>query len=448
MRPVVLGNSTAAIAAIEAIHLQDPAISPILISDEALPPYTPMVLVSAAEGKISEGDLFFRDADVYRRNNVEAKLGKKALLVDSEKRIVTLEDGEAIPFSKLLIAAGAEPLLPPITGLLHARAVTIRRMADARLLKEKMRAAKSACIIGGGLIGMEAAQCLITNGIPTNVLELMPQILPAYFDPEAASIIQRAFEARGARFFLGSGDISIQSPKGSGGKRVRIGGQVALNADLIVAATGVSPRTNLVEGTKIKIGRGVLVDDSMETSVPGIYAAGDIAEAPDFFSGKNSLNPILPAAAEQGKVAGINMAGGQAKYEGNLKMNIFNFFGRVAFSVGDVEPVAGDDLIIIRRSSDEYGKIIMRRGKLMGCLFVNMGLEPGIIRAMMGSREDFSEHRARFADDLKVFSRVWMMKRRMEGIGHRRRFSSLGKRASVSESIPMPRGLAGPACEL
>jgi phenylglyoxylate dehydrogenase epsilon subunit len=413
MRPVIIGSSTAAIAAIEAIHLQNPEISPILISDESLPPYSPMALLPFAEKKIDENDLFFRDAEVYVRNNVEAKLGKKAVQIDVENRAVILEDGERVAFSNLLIAIGARPTLPHITGLHNAEVLTMRRLSDANFLQSKMSESKAACIIGAGLIGMEVAQCLLAHGILTSVIDLMPKVLNVYFDSDAASLIQCFFEARGARFYLGKNEISFESREGEEVTQVFINGEFAFNADLIIAATGVSPRLEIVEGSNIDVNEGILVDEKMETSIPGIYAAGDVTEAPDFFSDRKSLNRILPAAAEQGRIAGINMAGGDEQYSGNLKMNIFNFLGRRAFSIGTIEPEPGHQVIPIRQGIDQYGKILMNQGRLVGCVFVNMDLEPGIIKTMIESREVFSSTMERFSDDLRTFSRAWMIKRRM-----------------------------------
>jgi phenylglyoxylate dehydrogenase epsilon subunit len=275
-----------------------------------------------------------------------------------------------------------------------------------------MRKSKSACIIGAGLIGMEVAQSLLEQGIPTNVIELMPQILNVYFDTDAASLIQHFFEGRGARFYLGRNEISFRTLESAELTEVFINGELKISADLIVAATGVSPRLELIEGSKIEINKGIIVDERMETSIPGIYAAGDVTEAPDFFLNHNTLNRTLPSAAEQGRLAGTNMAGGDERYAGNLKMNIFNFFGRMAFSIGRFEPEPGDTVISTRQKIDEYGKIIMSEGKLVGCVFVNVDVEPGIIKAMVESREDFSANKSRCCDDLKTFSRVWMVKRR------------------------------------
>jgi phenylglyoxylate dehydrogenase epsilon subunit len=371
-----------------------------------------MALLPFAEKKIEDKDLFFRDSDVYERNNVETKLGKRAVRIDLESRSVILDDGESVPFSNLLIAVGARPTLPNIAGLQNAEVITLRRLSDADLLQSKMRKSKSACIIGAGLIGMEVAQCLLEQGIPTNVIELMPQILNVYFDTDAASLIQHFFEGRGARFYLGGNEISFRTRQNAELTEAFINGELEISADLIVAATGVSPRLELIEGSNIEINEGIVVDERMETSIPGIYAAGDVTEAPDFFLNHNTLNRTLPLAAEQGRLAGINMAGGDERYAGNLKMNIFNFFGRMAFSIGRFEPQPGDTVISIRQKIDEYGKIIMSGGKLVGCVFVNVDLEPGIIKAMVESREDFSANKSRFCDDLKTFSRVWMVKRR------------------------------------
>jgi phenylglyoxylate dehydrogenase epsilon subunit len=275
---------------------------------------------------------------------------------------------------------------------------------------------------------MEFAQALLAKGIATYIVEIQPQIIPASFDAVGALTIQGAFEKQGARFFLNARGLSFQSRNRSKVKQVRINGAAAFNADLIIWATGVSPRIDLVEGTPIRVKRGICVDKRMESSIPGIFAAGDVAEAADFFSGEQVLNPILPAAAAQGKVAGMNMIGQQGEFPGNLKMNIFAYFGRRAFSVGEIVATSEDEEVVIRHTAQEYGKILLRSGKLIGGLFVNMDLEPGIFREMVISRQDFSLLKQRFIDDIKIFSRIWMMQRRIESVGPRESVSKVGKR--------------------
>jgi len=434
LRPVIIGNSTAAIAAVEAIHQYAPEVSPVLIAQEALPPYSPTALIALAEGRIQEKELFFRDAGVYRRNHVEEKLGKRAMGIYPRERFVILENGEQIPFSKLLIAAGARPKRPEAPGLGDGEALTLRSIEDARRLAMRLKASREACIVGAGLIGMELAQAFLAKGMATKVVEIMPHIIPASFDRAAALIIQRVFEERGVRFFLNASDLSFQSRNQSGVKQVSVGGTSVGNADVILWTTGISPRIDLVGGTLIRVHRGIWVNQKMETSVAGIYAAGDIAEAPDFFSGEPAMNPILPAAAAQGRVAGMNMIGQEAEFPGNLKMNIFAYFGRVAFSVGEIVPSMGDEEVVIRHTAQEYGKILLRSGKLTGGVFVNLDVEPGIFRAMVASREDFSSSKRRFMEDIRSFSRVWMMRRRTEGVGPREGFSRTGRRVPGNDA--------------
>jgi phenylglyoxylate dehydrogenase epsilon subunit len=438
LRPVIIGNSTAAIAAAEAIHQYAPEISPILVAEENHLPYSPTSLIAYSEGRIGDKEIFFRDAGVYQRNHIEVNLGRRVVRVDPQKRRVTLEGGKHIAFSTLLIATGARPNLPLNSVLATGEALTLRNLRDARLLHQKLKTSKEACIVGAGLIGMEFAQALLARGISTNIVELQPQIIPSSFDAAAASMIQRSFEEQGVRFFLNANDLSFKSRKRSKVKQVCINGGVAFNTDLIIWTTGVSPRIDLVEGTSIQIKRGICVDKRMETSAPGIFAAGDVAEGLDFFSGRQILNPILPAAAAQGKVAGMNMIGQQIEFPGNLKMNIFPYFGKRAFSVGESAPTSEDEEIVIRHTPDEYGKILLRSGKLVGGQFVKMDLEPGIFREMVMSREDFSPFRQRFIEDIKIFPRIWMMRRRTEGVIPRASGSKVGKRILRKDEGELP----------
>lgn len=358
-----------------------------LITMEPFPPYSPTSLPYLISGRIKEAEITMVSDDYFHQMKAELVRGKRVEQIDIGKEEIIYDSKKREPYDSLLIATGSEPVLPPIPGLNDQQALHLRTLDDAKKLMAKIEGAQSVIILGAGLIGMHMAECLAVRGMKVMVVEMLPQILPAYFDGEASRMIQSVLEGHGVVFFTNhrASEVGWQN---SGAEVLLEGGEVIM-ADLLIIATGVKPRVTFLEGSGIKIHEGILVDGEMRTNISNVFAAGDVAEAKNFLTGEKGLNPILPNAVEQGKIAGSNMAGKQVEveYEGWLSMNTFNYFDHVAISVGKPNPSHGDQ---IRVEQDVnrciYKKIIYRDARLLGATFLDTDLHSGVLQYLIKKR--------------------------------------------------------------
>ena len=407
---VIVGNGSAALAALEAIHRTDPRLKSLVISAEDCPPYSPTALPYFFAGKIREQHLFLRDDSFYREKNAELVRGARVVRILLQDRRVVLEDGRDVGYDKLLIATGASPILPAIEGLNEVRHFVFRTLKDAKELLSYAEGRRKAVVLGGGLVGMETASGLIKKGLKVTVMEKEERVLPVYFDSEAADIIKGIYEENGVTLLTGETAVKV----GMDGERVIIrtlSGR-EIEAEIFVVAAGMAPSIEPVMDSGIACRRGILVDDTMRTNIEGVYAAGDVAEARSFFGPEKVLNAILPDAVEQGRVAGANIAGGDERYSGGLPLNIFSFFGNWAFSCG-LPLVEGKDYKVIKRSygyGGRYRRLVFKEGRLIGVALINDGVDPGILHSFIRKGTDLSELMDGLERDLINLSRYTMIR--------------------------------------
>jgi phenylglyoxylate dehydrogenase epsilon subunit len=237
-----------------------------------------------------------------------------------ERNAATLSDGVEIAYDKLLLATGASPAIPRIPGIEQVPYHVLRTLDDALKLKAAVAASRRAVVLGGGLVGMHAAENLVKAGADVTIVEMQPQVLGAYFDSVAASLIERAFVDNGARLLTGRRVVRLSL--GGAGVMVHLDDGQTLESDLLLTATGVKPDMGYLAGSSVAHDAGILVDDYMRTNVENVWAAGDCAQARDFFGERPVMNAILPDAAEQGRIAGMAMAGdpGVKAYAGGVPL--------------------------------------------------------------------------------------------------------------------------------
>jgi phenylglyoxylate dehydrogenase epsilon subunit len=329
--------------------------------------------------------------------------------VDAVAKRAKLSSGEEVAYAKLLLATGAAPILPPIPGLKDVRFYVLRTLADAIGLHQALPQTRQAVVLGAGLVGMHAAENLAKAGAQVTVVEMQPRVLAGYFDSEASAIIEAAFAAKGIKLMLGA-KVSRCETAGKA-TRVTTDGGATLDADLLLVAAGVAPVTDYLAGSNVAVDRGILVNDTMRTSVDTIWAAGDVAQAKGFYDGAKTLNGILPSAVEQGKIAGMAMAGDPAvkPWPGGVPLNTYTFFGQQAVSVG-----SQDEGEVVRKEADakHYLKIVMRDNRLTGIFGINVPFDPGVMWEIILRRIDLSSVREAFiAEPQKtartIMSRTW-----------------------------------------
>ncbi len=413
---LIAGSSHAALEAVKAIRMLDTEGSVTLVTRDARLPYSPTVLPYVVSGQSIPEKVQLRDEAYFDENDVTFIRGKALAKITPERNSVTLEDGGELAYEKLLLATGAYPAVPPVEGLDTVPYHVLRTMDDAVGLRDALGSASSAVVLGGGLIGMHAAENLTKAEIDVTIVEMRPQVLPAYFDARAAKLIERTFSDNGVGMHIG--DTVEAAAKKNGGISVTLDSGAGIEADLLLVCTGVIPAISYLEGSGIETDKGILVDDNMTSSVENIWAAGDVAQARDFYGGEKAIGGILPAAVEQGRVAGMAMIEDPAikPYPGGVPLNTYSFFGNQAVSVGasDETSLAGHVEVSLDFNEDDmfFQKTLLRDNKLVGISGINASFDPGIMWQLILLATDLGEVKADFIRSpmetgRDVMSRIW-----------------------------------------
>lgn len=410
---LIVGSSHAALEAITAIRMHDKDGSVTLVTRDPHLPYSPTVLPYVVSGRSAPENVYLRDAAFFEQNKVNYRPGVALKALHAARNVAELADGTEIGYAKVVLATGAAPAIPPIPGIDKVDYHVLRTLEDAKRLNIAMKQSKQAVVLGAGLVGMHAAENLVKAGANVTIVEMSAQLTSGYFDETAASLIEQAFTANGAKIRTSSRVTGLAA---DGDDIVlTLGDGSTLNADLLLVATGVRPELDYLKDSGVACDKGILVDDRMQTSVANVWAAGDCAQARGFFDEAQVMNAILPDAAVQGRIAGMAMAGdpGVADYAGGVPLNTYHFFGRHAISVGSSKvPEGGVERTRFDEASGRHLKLIMKDGRLLGIYGVNEFFDAGVMAQLIVRRTDLSAVQDRlFEQPLTVgrelMSQIW-----------------------------------------
>jgi NAD(P)H-nitrite reductase large subunit len=383
MKYVIIGNSAAGNAAARTIISKDQGGEILILSDERHASYYRPLIPNLIDETVKEEHLF-RD-ERSEPQGVEKRLGQRVKRVEPQEKRITLEGDEQISYERLLIATGSSALRPPVDGVDAEGVYTMRTLADASALKKAVKETDRAVIIGGGRVGMKTASALKNKGLDVTVVEKMNYVVPLQFDRVAGEISTEAVQEKGIELILGQGIRAIMKSNGQV-KGVELEDGRQLETQVAVMATGVSANTDLAQNAGIAVNQGILVDPYMRTSVPDIYAAGDVVEAPDIVTNQPIVSGLWTNAVEMGTIAGRNMTGEEEVYAGAFGvLNALELAHIPTVSVGLVDPSSGNDYEIHAvRHGDDYRKLVLREGVLVGALLVGniegAGVYTGLIK--------------------------------------------------------------------
>lgn len=388
MKYLIIGNSVAAVGAVEGIRRIDSESPVTMIADEPYPAYSRPLISYYLEDKVSENEMGYREADFYNKNRVNACFGVRATQIHPDIKQVCLDNGEMVSYDRLLIATGSRPVLPPLKGLgdLEKEGVFFfNRLDDVKALRSYLRTDFRVAVVGAGLTGLKAAEALVHKGMRVTVADIAPFPLSAILDEVGAAIVQRHLEKAGIEFRMGVPVVEIVGDNKVSGLALQDGSFVP--SDAVIIAAGVQPNLELVENTGISINRGILVDNYMRTSLPDIYAAGDVSEGWDLLLRKRRIIATLPNAYRQGEVAGQNMAGRQAAYAGGIPMNSVNFFGLPVVTAGLSNYGEGEHerLTIVGPDCSTYRSVTFQGNRLVGYICIGDINRTGILTALIRS---------------------------------------------------------------
>jgi len=398
---VIIGNSAAGIAAVEAIRKRDKESKVIIISDEDYPAYCRCLISYYLAGEVKEDKILYRPENFYRENNLELLLNKKVERVDPKKNRVILEDKNQFNFDSLLIATGASPKFPTTPGIKKRGVFGFRTIKDAKDISGLLPVAKTACVLGGGLIGLKAAYALKKRNLEVKVIIKSKQVLSQMLDFEAAQFVQRRLEENGMEIILGQ---DVTEVIGNGDiKAVKLDSGKAIGCSLIIVGKGVSANIDLVKDTEIKVNEGIIANNLLQTNISNIYTAGDVCESFDVTLGHLSVNALWPVAVEQGKIAGANMAQDNIHYEGSLGMNSIEFFGLPIISLGIYKVKEADSSVEEFKIRDDknnlYKKIILKDNIIQGAILIGEIKNSGIFLRLMREKIDVSTLKDRLLEE-------------------------------------------------
>lgn len=389
MSYVIIGNSTAAVGAIEGIRKYDTATPITVVSDESYHTYSRPLISYYLGGKVCEQNTIYRPMDFYQRNNVRAILGVRAESVDFNEKSVQLGNGEKLIYKKLLLATGGKPFIPPMKGLDKKNIFNFIKMDDAKAIEKVAVRGSRAVVVGASFSGLKAVEALVKRGVNVTVIDIMSRIMPRVLDDKAAEIALKTLENHDVKVLLNNTVDTILGEDTAAGVLLQDGTEIA--CDFVILAIGVRCNTDLVKDKGIKINRGIVVDEKMQTSIPDVYAAGDAAEGYNFIEEKMMEIAIIPNAYCQGETAGINMAGGDKSFHEGFIMNSMPLMDLPIISAGISEDREGIEIISqYLPEKDVYKKFYISGNRLVGYLLVNDVDRAGIYTEMIRGKSDIS----------------------------------------------------------
>jgi len=411
---VIIGNSAAGVAAAESIRKIDKKSKIIILTAEKYSNYSKPLITYFLSGKLDLEKIYFKDSGFYEKNDIDLRLDTRVLSIDPSGRTLVTDKNEVIAYYKLLIAGGGKPVIPEIkvidcNGNTEALKNTIcetggiftlTTLDDAINLKKYIdgNKIKEASILGGGLIGLKAAEAFLELGIKLNIIEFSGRVLSASFDKTASEIITSRIEETGSSILTNSTIDEIYTDESGRLFKYRLKNGKQLSCNLLVVAVGVFPDVSIIEGCagKVKADKGIVVDQFMKTTADNIYAAGDVIKSFDMLTGENRSIAIWPLAVRQGVIAGKNMAGIPVSYSGGFFMNSVEILGIPVISMGlsnadgnEIEEI--ETFKVYNLQKRIYRKIVIRNNKVIGAILAGAIERAGIYVGLISNKIDISD---------------------------------------------------------
>ncbi len=452
MHHVIIGAGPAGVVAAETLRKADPSAKITILAGENEPPYSRMTIPYKLKGIIGESGMYLRrDDDHYESLNIEVRrcVVEK---INPENRQLSLQDGSQLEYDKLLIATGATPLIPPIKGIDLPGVHTSWTMDDMRGIEQLAKEGAKVVQIGAGFIACTNMEGIVSRGVDLTVVEKEDRMVPRMMDEVAGNMIRDWCVNQGVDVLTGGTVIAVEESSGMPCRlRVRVreqnseapvsipevsekkgflvslanvlfgskpeevesiqpSNEKVLDADLVIVATGVRANTGFLEGTGIEVDQGILVNEKMETSVAGIFAAGDCAQGKDFSTGKKEVHAIQPVAVEHGQMAAQNMLGKGVASSGTLNMNVLDSVGLISSSYGLWMGVEGGDSgKVVDKELWRYINLQFDGNVLVGATTIGVyGQHIGAIRSLIQMRLDLGKWKESLVKNPSRITEAWL----------------------------------------
>ncbi|HLJ76179.1 MAG TPA: nitrite reductase large subunit NirB, partial [Acidobacteriaceae bacterium] len=385
---VLIGNGMAGIGCLEQILRHGQKFAMTVFGDEPHVNYNRILLSSVLAGEKCADDIVMNGLDWYQRHAITLRLGVRIVSIDKENRTVTGDDGSVTAFDKLIIATGSMPLIPPIEGTQRDGVFVFRTLDDTRALLERSRPGTKAAVIGGGLLGLEAARGLQVQGCDVSVIHLMPNLMERQLDSTGSALLKSQMERMGVQVLLSRSTASIRGNGRVEGLEFKDGS--GIDADLVVIAAGIRPNVQLAREAGLHVNRGIVVNDWLETSHPGIYAVGECAEHRGICYG------LVAPLIEQGKALAAAITGNPGQgFESAVPASKLKIMGVEVFSAGswDETAIGGEAIRCEDPSLGLYRKLVLKDNRLAGFILVGDTSDSPRYLDMLRSQRDLSDTR-------------------------------------------------------
>ncbi len=399
MHYVIIGAGPAAVAAAEKLRVLDEDGQITMVGSQPQQPYSRMAIPYYLTGKIEESGTYLRRSpNHFESHRIELVHGE-VTTVDAAGHKVMLNDGSAIDYDKLLIATGAEPIIPPVAGMDDPRVQQCWHLEDAERIIELAKPGARAVQVGAGFIGCIILESWVLREVDLTVVEMGPRMVPRMLGEKAGDLLKTWCESKGVTVHTGTTVESIESTQNE--LNVVLKNGESCPADVVIVSTGVKPNVGFLQDLDINIDQGIEVDEFMQTSVTDVYAAGDCAQGLDFSTGETAVHAVQPTATEHGRVAATNMATGNSlPYKGSLNMNILDTLGLVTSSFGAWEGVdASDSAEIYNPDNYQYINLQFKDDVLVGANTVGYHQHLGVLRGLIESRVPLGVWKERLKDN-------------------------------------------------
>lgn len=404
-RYVLIGAGPASVRAAETLRKADAACSITMIGQEKESPYSRMALPYYLSGMIEDTGTHLRKTEGHFEgmniNHVFAKVEK----IDSENHQVTIDSGDVYGYDKLMIATGSRPANCPFPGSDTAGVVNCWTLEDGRQILDSIKPGSKVALLGAGFVASIIIEAMLKKGVDLTVmLGRTGFMVSRMMDETAGKMIQSWCEAKGVDMILPSSIKSIEP-----GPALKRDDDSLTEFDLIIVATGVYSNIEFLEGSGIETDNGILVDAGLHTNVEDIYAAGDVAQGPDFSTGGNSVHAIQPTAVDHGRIAAVNMMGGNSTYKGSLSMNVLDTSGLVSTSFGSWGGVeGGESATLLDNENYKYIRLNFKDDLLVGAITVGRTDFIGVMRGLIQSEVPLGEWKEKLKEDPTLLMNAYL----------------------------------------
>jgi NAD(P)H-nitrite reductase large subunit len=408
MQHVILGAGPAGIIAAETLRKHAPADAITVVGDEREPPYSRMAIPYLLTGSVDEnGTLLRRGTDHFVAQRITL-LNGRAAAVDTQARVVKLENGSQLPFDRLLIATGSSPATPPIPGIQGPAVHPCWTLADARAIQTLAKPGARVVQMGAGFIGCIILEALASRGVQLTVVEMGDRMVPRMMGPVAGTMIKQWCESKGITVFTGTRVDAIERDD-SPVLKVRLSTGQLLEAELVISATGVRPNIGFLEDSGILCLQGVLTDEHLQTNVSGIYAAGDCAEAFDKITGRTIVSAIQPNASDQARVAALNMVGKRTELPGVTQINVLDTLGLISASFGKWDGVPGGEHVeLTDTAAGRHLSLQFDGDRLIGCNAIGWTQHVGAMRGLVEGQVRLGEWKDKLLRDPTLLMEAYL----------------------------------------